>query len=138
MIDTERVALAGRLKQARLNTASLQGREISKEEMAVVLTGVLGRPVHATQWQRYESGKSEAPLAIIRAAAQTSGLSPCFIAFGSVSAASAGDSEALPTEDYFPRMPSPKERAAGAKVPPLPAVAKVRPKRQGGRRRGGR
>lgn len=50
--------------------------------MAVLVAKELGRALHQTQWARYESGESEPPLAIIRAAANVSGLSEAYIAFG--------------------------------------------------------
>jgi hypothetical protein len=82
MDDAEKVALAGRLKEARLATAYLRKIEISQDGMAAVLSETLGRQFHPTQWRRYESGKSEPPLEIIRALASVSGLTESYIAFG--------------------------------------------------------
>ena len=82
MVTPERLALAKRLKEARLHAAAARGEEITKEEMGPMISPILGRAIHATQWRRYESGRSEPPLDVIRAVATLSGLSEAYIAFG--------------------------------------------------------
>ena len=125
----ERVALAARLKGARFQTIVRLQHEVTQDDMAVLVGKALGRPLHATQWRRYESGKSEAPLGIIRAVALVSGLPECVIAFGppdpnagAITAGTAGQSPAptginwdrapmVPVESVQP-MPRPRRRQA--------------------------
>jgi transcriptional regulator with XRE-family HTH domain len=78
----ERAALAGRMKGARFQTVVRLQREITQDEMAVLVGKELGRPFHATQWRRYETGKSQPALEVILAAAHISGLPECELAFG--------------------------------------------------------
>lgn len=78
----ERAALAGRMKGARFQTVVRLQREITQDEMAVLIGKELGRPFHATQWRRYETGKSQPALEVILAAAHISGMPECELAFG--------------------------------------------------------
>jgi hypothetical protein len=77
-------SLPDRLLEARLQAAVRLRESVSRARMAELLGQALKRSFHETQWRRYESGESEPPLEVIRAAAAISGLSPAYIAFGDV------------------------------------------------------
>jgi hypothetical protein len=79
MSDT---TLHERLKEARFATATRRRSQVSQQLMATLVSGLVGREIHQTQWSLYELGKSEPPLDVIRAIADVSGLMPEYIAFG--------------------------------------------------------
>lgn len=78
---TTGVTVAHRMKEARLQTALRRHETLSQARMAELVAAEMGTPLHQAQWSNYESGKSEPPLAIIRAAAKLSGLALAYIAF---------------------------------------------------------
>jgi transcriptional regulator with XRE-family HTH domain len=73
--------VAGRMKEARLQAAVRLRETVSQERMAELVGKELGKPMHQTQWRRYETDR-EPPLEVIVAAAKVSGLSEAYIAFG--------------------------------------------------------
>lgn len=82
MATPEQVALGERIKEARFRVAVLRKDGVSQGRMAELISGLLGRSIHQTQWGRYESGESEPPVDVIRAVARISELSPAYVAFG--------------------------------------------------------
>jgi hypothetical protein len=78
MVDP--LVVAERMKEARFRTAAARREAVSQALMAQLVSNVLGRVVHQTQWGRYETGDSEPPLDVIRATARVSGLAEAYIA----------------------------------------------------------
>jgi hypothetical protein len=76
------VTLASRMKEARLRTALVLRETISQERMAALVAEALRRPLHQTQWRRYESGESEPPLDVLKAVARVSRVSRDWLTFG--------------------------------------------------------
>jgi hypothetical protein len=68
------------MREARLHAAVREKRSITMDAMAGLIAQELGRPLHLTQWRRYENGESEPPLDVIRATARVSGLAEAYIA----------------------------------------------------------
>lgn len=87
MADSDSVA--GRLKEARFQTAARLRETVSGDRMAELVGTELGKTMHPTQWRRYEAG-TEPPLDVIRAVARVSGLSEAYIAFGIIRPPDAG------------------------------------------------
>ena len=71
------------MKEARLQTAVRKGETLSQDRFAELMGAVLGRVMHPTQYRRYEAGESDPPYEVVVAAAQLSGLTAAYIAFGS-------------------------------------------------------
>lgn len=114
------------MKEARLRTGVERREFASQEQMADLVAALLGRPLNQTQWSRYEQG-AEPPLDVIQAAAQLSGLTPAYIAFGDVQAARPRTQQELeqsvstpvrPPDDLRDRpKPPAKKRASGGRRP---------------------
>src|SRR5690242_11223417 len=79
---TKALTLAERMKKARFATTQRRLETVSQRLMGDLVSALVGRTIHDTQWQRYETGESEPPLDVIRATAKISGLSESYIAFG--------------------------------------------------------
>lgn len=112
--------LGGRFIEARLAASLRAGRQLSQDAMAEMVRQAAGIPLWQAQWSDYERDKTEPSLAVIRAAAQLSGLTPGYIAFGAEANTTMSIEEALATGR---RMPLP------AKAPAARVVRKRRPKR---------
>lgn len=78
-IDEELHALGERLTEARFQTAARRRETVSRDRMAELIAEVTGKPLHETQWRRYEKGQSEPGMSIVRAAAKLSGLSEAYL-----------------------------------------------------------
>jgi hypothetical protein len=111
MVD--QLVVAERMKEARFRTAAARREAVSQALMAQLVSNVLGRVVHQTQWGRYETGDSEPPLDVIRGTARVSGLAEAYIAaFGENAPTARGPkTEAAPAT----------KRTAKLEEPPIPA-----------------
>jgi len=118
MTESDDDGVAGRMKQARLQTAVGLRETVSQERMADLVGAELKRVLHPTQWRRYETGEREPPLDVIRATARVSGLTEAYIAFGE----STPVSRIVDARDVS--RPAP---AAGASIPMHPGEAPAPP-----------
>jgi transcriptional regulator with XRE-family HTH domain len=120
------------MKEARLQAAVRERRPLSQAAMAELVSEQLGRIIHQTQWSNYELAVSEPPFDVVAAAAQLSGLTEAYIAFG-VSA----DLQVDPTQDRKLTEAGPEsDRARAARQAEATKEARRKASDKGSRKRG--